>query len=93
MNPSMTFFLAALGGSVLAAGADPADPKAAVPSVPYRSAFEAYAAQREAELADWRAVNAEMERLGGHRGHVAGGGTHTGHGAAPAGDAAQRHQH
>lgn len=52
---------------------DPADPAAAVRSVPYESAFTGYQAVSEANESPeklWRTVNDEMGRLGGHVGHT-----------------------
>ena len=45
-----------------------ADAEAAAPGAPYRSALEGYAGFREQELADWRAVNDEVGKVGGHKG-------------------------
>jgi hypothetical protein len=36
--------------------------------VHYRPALESYTGYREAELADWRQVNDEVEKSGGHVG-------------------------
>lgn len=47
---------------------NPADPKARVPPVEYRSAFAGYRPHAEPELAPWRAVNDEVGRIGGHVG-------------------------
>ena len=67
-----------------------ADPK----SMTYRSAFEGYRAQAETKVGDWRELNEEVARVGGHAGVMrgagsttaAGGGGHAGHatpGATP----------
>lgn len=60
--------------SLAVAAASAASPVIAQPSpspAPYRSAFEGYRAwSAAAPAADWRAVNAEMLRLGGHAGHL-----------------------
>jgi hypothetical protein len=59
-----------------AAKPDPADPKARVPSLEYRSAFTGYRSYAEPELAPWRAANDEVGRVGGHVGmHRQGGAT------------------
>ncbi len=94
MKLSMTLLLAAGAGSALAAGVQAADPRAAAPAVVYRSVFETYVPLDEARIADWREVNAEMERLGGHRGHV-GAEAPVAQGApeASTGDASHRHHH
>ena len=47
---------------------EPADPRAAVPATSYRSAFEGYSAFREQEPADWRQLNEEVGKAGGHVG-------------------------
>ena len=48
---------------------DPADPKAKVPPVEYRSAFDGYRSFAEQELRDWRKANEEVGATGGHLGH------------------------
>lgn len=62
-----------LAGLLASCAAPPERPGAAasdagVPAASYRSAFEGYAGFQEQELADWRQVNDEVGRLGGHRG-------------------------
>jgi hypothetical protein len=53
---------------------DPADPKARVPGVEYRSAFEGYQRYAEPEVSRWREMNDEAGRVGGHAGmHRQGG--------------------
>ncbi len=47
---------------------DPASPVAAVPEATYRSAFEGYTAFHEQEPADWRQLNDEVGKAGGHLG-------------------------
>ena len=49
---------------------DPRDPKAPVQPAEYRSAFADYRRYSEPEIADWRAVNDEVARVGGHLGIV-----------------------
>ena len=51
---------------------NPSDAAIAVPKVEYRSAFSDYRPYADQEPAPWRALNDEMGRLGGHRGHIAG---------------------
>ena len=56
---------------------NPSDPAVPVPKVEYRSAFadyRPYAEEDAGPAASWRALNDEMGRLGGHRGHLAGAG-------------------
>jgi len=59
---------------------DPRDPKAKVPPVEFRSAFEGYRPHAEQDLRDWRKSNQEVgktskpqagkpESSGGHGGH------------------------
>lgn len=62
---------AAVTGAAVAQNApqpNPADPKAPVPPVEYRSAFADYRPYHEPEIAPWRAVNEEVGRVGGHLG-------------------------
>jgi hypothetical protein len=40
------------------------------PPIDYRSAFAGYRAWSAQPLRDWREVNDEVERLGGHAGHL-----------------------
>ena len=54
--------------------ASPADAKAKVPPVQYRSAFEGYRPFVEQELSDWRKANDEVGAAGGHAGHKPGQG-------------------
>lgn len=56
----------------------PADPAATVPAVEYRSVLDGYQPYRDQEIADWRAVNDEVTRAGGHVGIMGG----AGHGAS-----------
>ena len=65
-----------------ASAPDPADPAAAVPGIQYESAFAGYQPFREEKLQDWRALNDEVGRAGGHIGIFGGAGGHAGHGAA-----------
>lgn len=51
---------------------DPRDPKAPVQPAGYRSAFTDYRPYDEPEIANWRAVNEEVGRVGGHLGIVRG---------------------
>jgi hypothetical protein len=48
---------------------DPADPKAAVPPLRFESAIPR-ARPAEPKVADWKRVNEEVGRLGGHAGHL-----------------------
>ncbi len=47
---------------------DPRDPKASAQPAEYRSAFADYRPYKEPEIADWRALNDEVGRVGGHLG-------------------------
>ena len=67
---------------LFAASPAPADPSAPAPRVTYGSAFESYRGYREEPLADWRAVNDEAGRVGGHVGIFRGAGGRAGHGTA-----------
>ena len=51
---------------------DPADPKASVPSTPYRSVFEGYRSLEEVKPIPWRGANDEAARIGGHAGILRG---------------------
>jgi len=48
---------------------DPRDPKAKVPPVEFRSAFEGYRPYADQDLRDWRKSNEEVGAAGGHAGH------------------------
>ena len=50
------------------AGPDPSSPAALTGSSGYRSAFESYSGFKEQEPADWRRLNDEAGRVGGHKG-------------------------
>jgi hypothetical protein len=67
----------------------PTDPGVPVPAPDYSSAFSDYRAYREPEIADWRAVNDEVARIGGHIGIFRSGGFGPGEstGSRPAGEA------
>jgi hypothetical protein len=47
---------------------DPSDPKARVPAVEHRSAFESYRRYAQPEVSGWREMNDEAGRVGGHVG-------------------------
>lgn len=49
-------------------GPNPGDPALAGSPGPYRSALEGYFRYREPEPADWRQVNDEVAKAGGHVG-------------------------
>ena len=74
MHRTTLFALAAcFAGSAAAQTAtrpDPADPKAAIPTRAYESAFKDYRPYADPEIARWRQSNDDMGRLGGHMGHV-----------------------
>lgn len=50
---------------------NPADAKAGVPLMEYRSAFAEYQAHKEPEIANWRDVNEAVRSAGGHIGLAA----------------------
>ena len=56
---------------------DPRDPRAKVPAVEFRSAFEGYRPYVESELRDWRKSNEEVGAAGGHAGRRPGQGEGT----------------
>ena len=49
---------------------DPADPKAAVPPISYRSSFSLYQAFTEPEVASWRGTNDLVRQRGGWRAYA-----------------------
>ncbi len=53
---------------------DPRQPKAKVPPVEFRSAFEGYRPYADRELRDWRKSNEEVGAAGGHAGERPGQG-------------------
>jgi hypothetical protein len=53
---------------------NPNDPKAKVPPIEYRSAFEGYRPFSDQEAADWRRANEGVGAAGGHAGHRPGQG-------------------
>jgi hypothetical protein len=64
-------------GSALAQSegrSNPMDPKAKVPPVEFRSAFDGYRAFADQELRNWRGANEEVGAAGGHKGHRPGQG-------------------
>jgi hypothetical protein len=64
-------------GLAVAQGAgqpDPRDPKAKVPPVEFRTAFEGYQSYAEPDLRDWRKSNEEVGAAGGHAGQRPGQG-------------------
>ena len=71
---------AAVAGSALAAEAKVTDPAAPGPSATYRSAFTDYKPFREEAIVDWRSLNDEVGRVGGHRGVMGGAAGHGAHG-------------
>jgi hypothetical protein len=61
---------AAAAQSTPTARLDGTDPGATVPAAKYDSAFVGYRSFRDEGLADWRALNEEVARVGGHIGIV-----------------------
>lgn len=72
MKKQMLYGLAALAAGCstvqVPSAPDPRDPGATTPAASYRSAFEGYAGFQEQGLADWRGLNDEVGRVGGHIG-------------------------
>ena len=68
-------------GSSAAAELGAADAAASAPPAKYESTFENYRSFREVPIADWRALNDEVGRVGGHIGIFRGAGAHAGDGA------------
>lgn len=64
----LLFIPAAYATPLLAAAPGPIDSGAAVPPVAYESAFSGYRAYADEPLADWRTINDEVARIGGHAG-------------------------
>ena len=95
-RPLLSCIGLALASPLFAATPAPTDPSASVPAAGYKSAFESYRGYREEPLADWRAVNDEVGRIGGHAGifraPAAAGGRPVERGA-PEAPAAAGHRH
>lgn len=74
---SIVVLAIAVAGQAAAQNAErpnPSDPKAKVPAVEYRSAFEGYRGFADQEVGDWRKANDEVGMAGGHAGHRPGQG-------------------
>jgi hypothetical protein len=56
--------------AAFASRANPADPALAVAEPTYASSFAGYRRYESPQIAPWRELNDEMERLGGHAGHI-----------------------
>lgn len=61
---------AVLGASTAFCAPDPTDPRAAIPSVPYRSPFHDYRPLGEDKPIAWKAANDEVQRIGGWRAYA-----------------------
>jgi hypothetical protein len=74
LSRNLVFALAASLGAGAAARepvrADPADSRAPVAPVEFRTGLETYRPYVEPELLRWSEANELVRRLGGHRGHV-----------------------
>jgi len=76
MTASYFLLLAAAGLLLPGASAraatptDPADPKATVPPLVYKSSLKPYKPQTETEVADWRAANERVRQAGGWRAYA-----------------------
>lgn len=83
MKRSVLYLLAIACASTASAQdlrrAEPKDALAPVPPATYRSAFEGYAGFRDEEPLDWRKLNDEVAKAGGHLGIFRGAGR-AGHG-------------
>ena len=75
MKKHLLFLLSALvTGSAIAQldpGQNPADPKASVPRIEYRSAFADYRPAREEKITPWRESNESVKEAQGHAAHGA----------------------
>jgi hypothetical protein len=75
MHKAVFFVVAAAAAGLAAAQQprpNPGDPKAPVPAIEHRSAFEGYRRYTEPEVSGWREMNEEVGRVGGHVGIVRG---------------------
>lgn len=83
------FFIAAVMTAASATAAAQGS-SAPAPTIEYRSAFEGYRGWSTQPPRDWRQVNDEVERLGGHAGHLRAspGASDRGQPASPAAKAA-----
>ena len=83
MHSITGFTLLALAVASGAHASDGSGAQADAPPSDYRSAFQDYRPYRDAPLANWRAVNEEVRRVGGHIG-IFGAWAHAAHGAPKA---------
>ncbi len=63
-------FLSSAASAQSAYEFNPVEPSVPVPQVRYESAFSDYQAHRAEPLREWRELNDEAQRLGGHAGHI-----------------------
>jgi hypothetical protein len=73
MHKAVFFVVAAAAAGLAAAQQprpNPGEPKAPVPAIEHRSAFEGYRRHTEPEVSGWREMNEEVRRIGGHVGIV-----------------------
>ena len=88
MNRRPLLLLSCIGlahaAPLFAAAPAPAEPSAPAPAVTYRSAFESYRSHRDEPGKDWRGLNDEVGRVGGHVGIFRSAGHGTQGAAAPA---------
>jgi len=71
MHKAVFFLVAAVAAGLATAQQprpDPGEPKAKVPVIEHRSAFEGYRRYTEPEVSGWREMNEEVGRVGGHVG-------------------------
>ena len=72
-------FVSALYAAPLLAAPAPTDADAVVPGVEYQSVFQDYRTYADEPVTDWRAINDEVARVGGHTGVVGSQSGHAGH--------------
>ena len=74
---------------LIAAAPPPTDPSAPVPRPTYRSVFENYRPYLEERVENWRVLNKDVARAGGHVGIMSGARGHAHDAASPGTAAAQ----
>jgi hypothetical protein len=69
---TLVLLVACCGPAAYGFAAVSAPPETAAPAAQYRSAFEGYRSYRDEPVADWRSVNDDVARAGGHIGIMRG---------------------
>ena len=82
MFRALVYLAAASIATTAAAQQATSKASAPAPALTYDSAFESYRPYREEPAADWRTVNDEVGRVGGHIGIAGGAAGHGAHGGA-----------